>query len=302
MLGVSTDIRAPAAPALPQARQHGLLGGVLTMTCAIVAAACGPLQQQQAEPAPRPGVLTAGAGTIPVPRAGQAIPAAPGGAIAPRIALLLPLSGAQRPVAEAVRDGFIAAYLDDNAGGPRPEIMILDEEQPGAVEAYRRAINAGAGLVIGPLLKDSVAQVAAVGGGVTTVTLNYLESGAPAPAQFYQFSLAPEDEARQVAERAAGNGHLHALVLAPDTEWGRRMLTAFAPTLESLAGAVLAYRFYDPVPPISQRNCSGCCCSTRAAPDTASWRRIWAFPRNSSLDAGRMWTSYSSLPTLPLAG
>ena len=38
--------------------------------------------------------------------------------------------------------------------------MVLDEERPGAVEAYRAAIAAGAGMVVGPLLKESVTQVA----------------------------------------------------------------------------------------------------------------------------------------------
>ena len=213
------------------------------MTWAIVAAACGTLQQppQGGDFRPVPLATESGAPAATTFMSG----AEPAGA--PRkIALLLPLSGAQRLVAEAVRDGFIAAYLADNASAPQPEIIVLDEERPGATAAYRAAISAGVNLVVGPLLKESVTQVAAAAGDVPTVTLNYLDAGTPAPANFYQFSLAPEDEARQVAERAAGEGRLRALVLAPDTDWGRRMLTAFTPVLESLGGTVLAYRFYDP--------------------------------------------------------
>jgi outer membrane PBP1 activator LpoA protein len=161
------------------------------------------------------------------------------------VALLLPLSGAQRAVAEAIRDGFLAAYLADESAGVRPEIMILDEEQPSAAEAYRAAIADGADTIAGPLLKESVAQVAAVAGSVPTLTLNYTDAAGPVPAGFYQFSLAPEDEARQTAMRAASEGRLRAIALVPDSEWGRRMLNAFTSALEERGGKVLAYRLYD---------------------------------------------------------
>ena len=215
------------------------------MGFAIVAAACGPLQlqDQSAGTTGTPGASANTPASMPASAsaAGAGIPAHPR-----LVTLLLPLSGAQRPVAEAVRDGFFAAYLADTAGGERPAVMILDEERPGAIEAYRSAIAAGAGMVIGPLLKESVTKVAQVGGSVPTLTLNYLDAGAPAPGDFYQFSLAPEDEARQAALRAAAEGRLRALALLPDNEWGRRMLNAFTPALEDRGGKLLAYRFYDP--------------------------------------------------------
>jgi hypothetical protein len=100
--------------------------------------------------------------------------------------------------------------------------------------------------VVGPLLKESVAQIAQATIAMPTLSLNYLDVGLAAPARFYQFSLAPEDEARQAAERALMAGHLRALALAPDNEWGRRMLAAFTPALELGGGTVLAYRFFDP--------------------------------------------------------
>jgi outer membrane PBP1 activator LpoA protein len=161
------------------------------------------------------------------------------------MALLLPLSGAQAAVAAAVRDGFLAAYLGD-ARPNRPAITILDEERPGARAAYESAVAAGAGTVVGPLLKDSVMAVLPTAGAVPTLALNHVDAAVPTPGSFYQFALAPEDEARAVAERAAGEGLLRALALVPDNEWGRRMLTAFMPALEQRGGIVLGYRFYDP--------------------------------------------------------
>lgn len=215
----------------------------MSLGFAIVAAACGPLQlpenggvatdvvdTQPAAGAPSTRSVGSTAATLAAPR---------------RLALLLPLSGPQRGVAEAVRDGFVAAYLAEGTGAMRPEIMVLDEERPGAAAAYQAALDAGADSVVGPLLKESVVQVLPVA-TATTLALNNVELGVPTPGGFYQFALAPEDEARQAAERAVRESRLRALVLAPDNEWGRRMLTAFKPALEELGGAVLAYRFYDP--------------------------------------------------------
>jgi hypothetical protein len=217
---------------------------------AIVSAACEPLQLPETTPTP---TRTTGAATVPGPV--NPAPPAPGGAAVAglpaaqggppqRVALLLPLSGSQAAVGEAVRDGFLAAHLA--SADPRPEILILDEGQPDPAGAYRAALAAGANAIVGPLLKDSVAQVATLAGTTPTLALNYLDAASAAPAGFFQFALAPEDEAQQVAEQAGWQGQLRAIALAPNTEWGRRVLGSFVRRLEELGGTVLGYRLYDP--------------------------------------------------------
>lgn len=163
-----------------------------------------------------------------------------------RIALLLPLSGSQRTVAEALRDGFLAAYFAEGANPGKPSILVLDEEAGGAAAAYQQALDDGADLIVGPLLKSSVTAVLPLAGRVTTLALNQIDAGTRIPAGFYQFALAPEDEAVAVAARATTKGHRRALVLAPDTNWGRRMVSAFIPAIEARGGSVRTYHFYDP--------------------------------------------------------
>ncbi|MCK6372410.1 MAG: penicillin-binding protein activator, partial [Gammaproteobacteria bacterium] len=124
-------------------------------------------------------------------------------------------------------------------------ILLLDASGPVATSAYQAAIDAGAGVIVGPLLKQAVAEIAAIAGPVTTLALNFLEPGAPTAPNFYQYSLAPEDEARQAAARAAAEGQSRALALAPDNEWGRRMLGAFIPAVEAQGGTVADYYLYD---------------------------------------------------------
>jgi outer membrane PBP1 activator LpoA protein len=163
-----------------------------------------------------------------------------------QIALLLPLSGRAEAFGVAVRDGFIAAYLQQNAAS-RPRLKIYDVAAESVASAYSRAIADGAGFVVGPLYKDEVAAVAPVTGGRTPVlALNFLGETVVPPRNFYQFALLPEDEARMVARRAVADGRLNGVAIVPSGEWGTRVAAAFAEELKSLGGSVLDSGRYDP--------------------------------------------------------
>jgi outer membrane PBP1 activator LpoA protein len=161
-----------------------------------------------------------------------------------QIALLLPLSGRSEAFGVAVRDGFIAAYLQQNAA-TRPRLMIYDVAAEPVGAAYNRAISDGAGFVVGPLIKDEVAAVAPLAGGTPVLALNFLGDGTVPPKYFYQFALLPEDEARMVARRVVADGRLNGVVIVPSGEWGTRVAAAFAEELKSLGGAVLDSGRYD---------------------------------------------------------
>jgi outer membrane PBP1 activator LpoA protein len=163
-----------------------------------------------------------------------------------QIALLLPLSGRAEAFGVAVRDGFIAAYLQQNAAS-RPHLKIYDVAAESVASAYNRAIADGAGFVVGPLFKDEVAAVAPVTGGRTPVlALNFLGETVAPPKDFYQFALLPEDEARMVARRMVADGRLNGVAIVPSGEWGTRVAAAFAEELKSLGGTVLDSGRYDP--------------------------------------------------------
>jgi len=160
-----------------------------------------------------------------------------------RIALLLPLSGRYAGPAAAVRDGLMAAYYNQPSYISRPELLIYDTGEDGqaAATAYQRAVDAGAGFVIGPLDKSAVANLAGREElPAPVLTLNYLpEDAAVRPDRMVQFGLLPEDEARQAAEAAIQNDHFSALALVPAGEWGGRMLGAFREQYHENGGALL---------------------------------------------------------------
>ena len=143
------------------------------------------------------------------------------------VALLLPLSGRLAPAARAVRDGYLASYYAGrDKGAPQQNVIVMDIESfPSATAAYTDAIARGVGLVVGPLSKQAVAELAArPERSVPILALNRTERGASAAtAALVQLSLAPEDEALQIAKVAFGRGLRRALILRPAGEWGDKV-------------------------------------------------------------------------------
>lgn len=194
-----------------------------------------------------------------------------------RIALLLPLSGNFATPAKAVRDGFLAAYYHRNTPRHAPEIRIYDtgDDVATGLKVYQHAIEDGADFIVGPLHKPLVEALAQQAHpvpdeldgappaltppghdrqkeprperlSVPTLALNYRSDENLVAENFYQFGLLPEDEARQVAERAWLDGHNKALILAPEGEWGERMYASFIRHWQQLDGKVIEAQRYDP--------------------------------------------------------
>ncbi|HSG66466.1 MAG TPA: penicillin-binding protein activator, partial [Gammaproteobacteria bacterium] len=161
-----------------------------------------------------------------------------------QIALLLPLRSYEQPAA-AIRDGFIAAYLQ-NPSGAATRLRIYDTDELGAQQAYLQAQLDGADFVVGPLVKTAVEQVAVSSGFVPTLALNNVDNAAATlPPNFYQFGLAPEDEAAEIVRHAVTNGAKTAVALFPNSEWGLRVFDSFQRELAALGGRVLESRAYD---------------------------------------------------------
>ena len=164
------------------------------------------------------------------------------------LALLLPLNGKLANAAGAIRDGVLAAYYDTPAASRRPELQIYDSgTTPGdAVTAYQKAIAAGAEFVIGPLRKKAVQALASQPQlAVPLLALNQIEDPALFNPSLYQFGLAPEDEAREVARLAWREGFTRTIALLPNTEWGERVYAAFAAEWQLLGGITLEAERYD---------------------------------------------------------
>ncbi|MCH4871804.1 MULTISPECIES: penicillin-binding protein activator [Pseudomonas] len=164
-----------------------------------------------------------------------------------KIGLLLPQEGQLASVSKALRDGFVAAhYQAQQAGQNPPSIQFYDSSRLTSLDDfYRQAQADGVQLVVGPLEKTLVKQLNARSQlPITTLALNYSE-GTQGPAQLFQFGLAAEDEAREVARRARADGLTRAGAMVPKGEWGERVLNAFRQEWIAHGGSVVGIEYID---------------------------------------------------------
>jgi len=148
-----------------------------------------------------------------------------------RVALLLPLDGDLATAGEAVVAGAIdqlyRLYPDPS---DRPALSTVDVSQYANISvAYEDAANTGANVIIGPLTKDSVADLQELRSRrIPVIALNQPDtSRTTRPRNWMSLSLAPEDESRQIADIAFGKGCRNAIVMGQDSIRGRRLLGAF---------------------------------------------------------------------------
>ena len=153
-----------------------------------------------------------------------------------RVAVLLPTSGPLARVANVILEGIMAAKYQY----PDMAIRVYDSAQGDITALYRQAVSEGAELVIGPMDKAQVDALARQSLPVPVISLNRGKNPALANPMLFQFALAPEDEARAAARRMLADGHIHVAALAPEGEWGDRILQALESELRQNGGEVVA--------------------------------------------------------------
>lgn len=162
-----------------------------------------------------------------------------------KIALLLPRNSALRNASNAIQEGFLAAWYEQET--EKPLIKIYNTDEQNILETYKLAVDDGAEFIVGPLEKEAVATLIDNNAiTVKTMVLNQYEgnsnisSAGPNPL-LIQFGLSPEDEARQVAERVWFEGLANVLIITPATSWGERIYNAFQSTWDQLGGRNLEH-------------------------------------------------------------
>jgi outer membrane PBP1 activator LpoA protein len=165
-----------------------------------------------------------------------------------KVAILLPATGPLKNAGKALQEGIMTAYYRHKQDGNPPVLRFYDSGGDDILALYQQAVQDGADFILGPLAKDKAATIANQGTlPVTTLALNYIDQG-ELPENFFQFGLAPEDEARQIALQGAREGASQAGILYPEGEWGERVAQAFAQEWQSLGGTVTVTRTYQEGP------------------------------------------------------
>ena len=164
------------------------------------------------------------------------------------VAILLPLSGALKLSATAIRNGFLAAYFEAKNNGQRtPNLYFYDTTQGSINDIYQVALQNGADFIVGPLTKPNVERLITSDQiNRPTLALNTVSSSFDVnrrlslPNHLYQFGLSPIDEAIQIADIAHAQRHNNVLIIAPDNTRGQEVAQAISLRWQQLGGDVVA--------------------------------------------------------------
>jgi len=157
-----------------------------------------------------------------------------------RVALLVPLSGSNAPVGQAIANATTMALLDTSADNLR--ITTYDTAQ-GAGAAASRAISDGNKLILGPLVREDVGAVLAQARPANVPLISFSNDAGVARSDVFVMGLIPEQSVARTVQFALGQGARQFAVLAPEGEYGDRALAALRTAAGNNASVVAVERF-----------------------------------------------------------
>ena len=167
------------------------------------------------------------------------------------IAVLLPGEGPLTRAGNVLRDGMLSRWLEMPVDRrPSLDFRYLDERPEAAVSEFFDVRDRGAEFVIGPVWREQIDPLLALPDPVVPVLLlnRPLDPTRAVRASdpIAVLALPPEEEAELAAVRALVESHERALVVAQDSDFGRRVAERFVETFELGGGRVLAQTRYTP--------------------------------------------------------
>jgi ABC-type branched-subunit amino acid transport system substrate-binding protein len=219
-----------------------------------------PAQQGQAEapvagqPVPPP---VAPSVTPPViggeAQAAMPVVPPPAGAIQPpssadeiRIGLLLPLSGPDATLGQALLNAALLALFDQND----QRITLLPQDTKAtpdfAEAAAKAALDRGAKLLIGPLYSASTAAVRPIAEARGVKVFSFSNDRAAGGRGVYLMGFSPEQEIARVVDYARRKGLKRFAALAPDDAYGRTAVDALQRMLVESGGQIVRQQRYAP--------------------------------------------------------
>lgn len=161
------------------------------------------------------------------------------------IAFLLPESGVFAEAAKAIRTGVMAAYNHENNDPSRPILHFYDSENHTAADLYAQALSQGANLIVGPLDKEKIQNLAdSVQLNIPVLALNHIQG--LNKNNLYQFGLSPLDDAEQITSKAWLDGHRNAMILTQDNEQGKRVSKFLMDSWQRRGGKIISKKIYTP--------------------------------------------------------
>lgn len=174
--------------------------------------------------------VTIGSGTAPQqPTQQQQEEAYAASAMPPvKVAILLPLSGDQKDLGQAMLQAAQLALFDMGYGSF--ELMPRDtgDTPQGAVQATQSAIDNGAQLILGPLFASSVRAARGVAARYNINMITFSTDWTLAGGNTYVMGFLPFGQVQRITEYAAAQGLSDIGVFAPNTDYGNAVVASYS--------------------------------------------------------------------------
>ncbi len=145
-------------------------------------------------------------------------------------ALLLPLSGKFATQAQLIRDGFIMAMMNDRNRDLNATLTVIDTNAEDAALIDKQLIEKNIDFIVGPLIKENIENLHKLQqarlASIPTLALNIPDQIEDHPNTCY-LALSPEQEVEQAAKYLFSQGYQYPLILAPQGNYGQRVVEAF---------------------------------------------------------------------------
>ncbi|MDE1310229.1 YraN family protein [Vibrio aestuarianus subsp. cardii] len=145
-------------------------------------------------------------------------------------ALLLPLSGKFAKQAQLIRDGFIMAMMNDKDRDTNATLTVIDTHAEDAADIDAQLIEKNIDFVVGPLIKANIENLHKLQqarlASIPTLALNIPDQVEEGVNTCY-LALSPEQEVEQAAKYLFSQGYQYPLILAPQGNYGQRVVEAF---------------------------------------------------------------------------
>ncbi|WP_425890386.1 penicillin-binding protein activator [Aeromonas veronii] len=148
-----------------------------------------------------------------------------------QIAVLLPLSGNLEPQGAAIRNGMLMSYKENQG---QFTLNFYDTQSKSTGDLYKQAIQEGADMIIGPLLKDRVEELLKANPTVPVLALNELDKPIVNDTTYY-FSLSAAADAAQAAQYLYTQGYRKPLLIAAQGRIGYSSIKAFEQSWATLS-------------------------------------------------------------------
>jgi ABC-type branched-subunit amino acid transport system substrate-binding protein len=160
-----------------------------------------------------------------------------------RVAVLVPLSGANAAVGQSLANAATLALLD--AGGERIRLTVYDTAKSGAAAAAAQALADGNRLFLGPLLADDVRAVAPVARRADVPVIAFSNDVSVAGPGIYLLGFTPSQSVARVVGYARRQGLVRFAALTPRGIYGRRVGQAMIDATERAGGRLVGIQEYD---------------------------------------------------------